>query len=324
MKLVSVIIPVYKVEKYLDRCIKSVVNQTYKDLEIILVDDGSPDNCPVMCDEWAKKDSRIKVVHKKNGGLSSARNAGLDICTGEYIMFLDSDDWYDIDTVELCVTHMLAMDSDVGVFGIRRCSDDAIISERAVFGEDVYKQMIEHLALESDAVWNKIFKRFLWDNLRFEKGLIFEDRHAMVEIYVQTRKISCLANVYYNYYKNNSGSIMSTIYFDPREPYYRWIVEKHVNDRLGMLVSPAVCNKVRTSAMEHALKSHIIDCAVRCLSDTERQSLADFINDGDNLKVKLKLEYKLYRFSFRHWNVINRVKSIEYVWKYSDLLKRIK
>ena len=92
-ELISVIIPIYKVEDYLDECISSVVNQTHKNLEIILVDDGSPDNCGMMCDEWAKKDDRIKVVHKSNGGLSDARNAGLNIAVGEYIAFIDSDDF---------------------------------------------------------------------------------------------------------------------------------------------------------------------------------------------------------------------------------------
>ena len=90
--LISVIIPVYKVEEYLDNCLSSVVEQTYKHLEIILVDDGSPDKCPIMCDQWASKDKRIKVIHKSNGGLSDARNAGLDVATGEYISFVDSDD----------------------------------------------------------------------------------------------------------------------------------------------------------------------------------------------------------------------------------------
>ena len=91
--LISVIVPIYNVEKYLNRCIESIVNQTYKTLEIILVDDGSPDNCPQICDEWKEKDNRIKVIHKKNGGLSDARNAGLDIAQGEYIAFVDGDDF---------------------------------------------------------------------------------------------------------------------------------------------------------------------------------------------------------------------------------------
>ena len=88
-ELISVIVPIYNVEKYLHQCLKSIINQTYKNLEIILVDDGSPDNCPKICDEYSRKDKRIKVIHKENGGLSSARNAGLDVVTGEYISFID-------------------------------------------------------------------------------------------------------------------------------------------------------------------------------------------------------------------------------------------
>ena len=98
--LVSVIVPIYKVEKYLGKCVDSIINQTYKNLEIILVDDGSPDNSGKICDEYAKKDNRIKVIHKENGGLSSARNAGLDVATGEFIAFVDSDDRIHLDFVE--------------------------------------------------------------------------------------------------------------------------------------------------------------------------------------------------------------------------------
>ena len=99
-ELISVIVPVYNVEKYLNKCIQSIVSQTYKNLEIILVDDGSPDNCPKMCDDWAAADSRIKVIHKQNGGLSSARNAALDIAVGDYLFFIDSDDYAEPDMVE--------------------------------------------------------------------------------------------------------------------------------------------------------------------------------------------------------------------------------
>lgn len=101
---VSIIVPVFKVEKYINRCVESLVNQTFRDIEIILVDDGSPDNCPAICDEWAKKDSRIKVVHKLNGGLSSARNAGLPVATGKYVGFVDSDDDVELDMYEKMVS----------------------------------------------------------------------------------------------------------------------------------------------------------------------------------------------------------------------------
>lgn len=110
--LISVIVPVYKVEKYLDECVESIVNQTYRNLEIILVDDGSPDNCPQMCDDWAKRDARIRVMHKENGGVSSARNAGLDVCKGDYVTFVDSDDW---------------VESDWLINSIRYLNEDAVV-----------------------------------------------------------------------------------------------------------------------------------------------------------------------------------------------------
>ena len=110
---ISIIVPVYKVEKYLDKCVRSIVEQTYKNLEIILVDDGSPDNCPAMCDEWARKDSRIAVIHKENGGVSSARNAGLAACTGDYVGFVDYDDWIEPDMYEYLLDISMKSNADV-------------------------------------------------------------------------------------------------------------------------------------------------------------------------------------------------------------------
>ncbi|MBR4625708.1 MAG: glycosyltransferase family 2 protein [Alphaproteobacteria bacterium] len=104
--LVTIIVPIYKVEKYLDKCVQSLINQTYKNLEIILVDDGSPDNCGKMCDEYAAMDNRIKVIHKENGGLVSARNAGYDVVTGQWHMYVDSDDWIDVKTCEMLVDYI--------------------------------------------------------------------------------------------------------------------------------------------------------------------------------------------------------------------------
>ena len=115
MDKISVIVPVYNVEKYLDKCVESIVNQTYKNLEIILVDDGSTDSCPEICDEWAKKDNRIKVIHKPNGGLSSARNAGMDSMTGSYIQFVDSDDYIKSNMIEVMYGNIIKGDYDVCV-----------------------------------------------------------------------------------------------------------------------------------------------------------------------------------------------------------------
>lgn len=110
--LVSVIIPVYNVEGYIDRCMESILSQTYANIEIILVDDGSPDSCPQKCDDWAKRDRRVKVIHKLNGGVSSARNAGLDASTGEFISFVDPDDYLSTDAIEVMLSRMLRDHSD--------------------------------------------------------------------------------------------------------------------------------------------------------------------------------------------------------------------
>ena len=115
--LVSIVLPIYNVEKYLDRCIESVVRQTYKKIEIILVDDGSPDSCPQKCDDWAKRDGRIKVVHKKNAGLGYARNTGIENATGEYICFFDSDDYIALDTIEKAYNLATKEESDMVIFG---------------------------------------------------------------------------------------------------------------------------------------------------------------------------------------------------------------
>ena len=113
--LISVIVPVYKVEQYLNECIKSIINQTYKNLEIILVNDGSPDDCGKMCDIWAKKDNRIKVIHKKNGGLSDARNCGIDIANGKYIQFVDSDDLLELDMIDFLYTNIQKYNCDISI-----------------------------------------------------------------------------------------------------------------------------------------------------------------------------------------------------------------
>ncbi|MBR4998296.1 MAG: glycosyltransferase, partial [Clostridia bacterium] len=120
---VSIIIPIYKVEEFLDNCVESVINQTYKNLEIILVDDGSPDNCPKKCDEWAKKDNRIKVIHKENGGVSSARNMALDIMSGDYVCFVDADDALNPQYVEILLKTSKQNDADVAICSWQKTKD---------------------------------------------------------------------------------------------------------------------------------------------------------------------------------------------------------
>lgn len=216
-KLVSVIIPVYKVEKYLDRCVGSVVNQTYKNLEIILVDDGSPDKCPKICDDWAKKDNRIKVIHKENGGLSSARNAGLDIATGDYISFLDSDDSLHIDTIKFSLFECVNTGADIVSFKTNIVNEKDVVSCDGDMGNYKTKEYNNDQILTSffsgtDGLFMiscaKLYKREIFNNLRFEYGKLHEDEFIIVELLNKAHKLVVIDKPFYNYLKRD-GSITS-------------------------------------------------------------------------------------------------------------------
>lgn len=195
--MITVIIPIYKVGEYLDDCILSVVNQSYTDLEIILVDDGSPDLCPQICDEWAKKDTRVKVIHKVNGGLSDARNVGIDNATGDYISFLDSDDYMSKDCIEKLYQALLKY-PDCSISSCSHWLDkDGIIeptfnknwefnSIRFVEPEEYADKM---LLMESQhTAWGKLYKKEVLQNIRFRKGYNNEDILFCLDFYPLVEK----------------------------------------------------------------------------------------------------------------------------------------
>ena len=187
-KLISVIIPIYDVQGYIRKCIDSVIKQTYKNIEIILVDDGSPDNCGLICDEYAKKYERIIVIHKKNGGLSSARNAGLDICKGEYVTFIDSDDYVHERYIEE-LTYMLENNKvDISIANRYEVEDECV--EKNTYYSGIQKIMnSEELLMEffnnriPHEAWGKLYKKELFNNCKYEDGLrIFEDLKFIYEL----------------------------------------------------------------------------------------------------------------------------------------------
>lgn len=212
--LISVIVPVYKVENYLRQCLDSIINQTYKNLEIILVDDGSPDNCPKICDEYAKNDKRIKVIHKENGGLSSARNAGLDVCTGEYISFIDSDDIVDKNFIERMYTKSKEYRSDICICNYAKFSDDENIGcfskeekNTVLSSEIVQEKMLEKNAVLYIIMWNKLFKRYIFDCIRFPLGKINEDEAVIHYIYDRCKSDVLVINNILYFYRFNESSI---------------------------------------------------------------------------------------------------------------------
>lgn len=180
--LVSIIIPVYKVEKYLARCLNTVLNQDYQNLEVILVDDGSPDNSPALCDEFAQKDSRVKVIHKPNGGQSSARNAGLAIARGEYVNFLDSDDWIAMDTISYALSIVKKYDADAVQYEYAHVSseEDRVTNpkEKIVVqrGEEILEEYMKTvLKTGSYSMVRCFFKKSVLEGLKFREGKNSED-----------------------------------------------------------------------------------------------------------------------------------------------------
>lgn len=214
---ISVIVPVYKVEAYLDRCIQSIVGQSYNNLEIILVDDGSPDNCPSLCDAWAAKDSRIKVIHKENGGLSDARNAGMAIATGELMGFVDSDDWIAPGMYQHLYDRMKEDNSDIAACGVEMVWEDGTLSRVLTRSgscvlnqEEAMRAIIEESWLKQP-VWYKLYKTELIRQIPFPVGKYHEDVFWSYQAVGRARKVSVSDKVGY-YYLQRSGSIMGEGY----------------------------------------------------------------------------------------------------------------
>jgi len=211
---ISVIIPVYKVEPYLNQCVDSVLAQTYENLEVILVDDGSPDNCGAICDEYAKKDRRVKVIHKENGGLSSARNAGIDIATGEYLNFIDSDDWVESDMLELLYNNLVKCDADISCcdFYMAYANKNEPLSfavGNLAFNSEQAVERVLKMKFPPSA-WAKLYKRHIFDDIRYPVGKYCEDNFIIIDI-LSKANIIVGDPAFKYYYRQRKNSIMRNI-----------------------------------------------------------------------------------------------------------------
>ena len=215
---ISVIVPIYKVEAFLNRCVDSILNQSYRNLEIILVDDGSPDNCGLICDEYARRDERIVVVHKKNGGLSSARNAGLDIATGEYIGFVDSDDYLAPDMYEKMYKALTESESDLCI-----CGTSYVDEEGAPFHQEIPSTICNEI-LDQQGLFAKLqqqdyfyyviacaklYRAELFADIRFPEGRLHEDEFTAHRVFGECARTVTLEEPMY-YYVQRAGSIMNS------------------------------------------------------------------------------------------------------------------
>ena len=291
--LISVIIPVYNVEKYLRRCIDSIIAQTYKNLEIILVDDGSTDNSGKICDEYLKQDNRIKVIHKKNGGLSDARNNGIKIATGDYIGFVDSDDWIHTNMYEKLHYALVENDADISCCKLIRCKDSIKkISKKFDSSISEYNQLQyirKFFKIDSQEcvyyAWNKLYKKQIIDENQYPINLTSEDVVGTYKALLKSKKIIEINYPYYYYYYNPDSITSGKFSKKDLDLIEIWdkvieITKKEAPDFLWM----AELNRYRidyTLLMRMALKLDF--------SEIEKLYYKDYIEMLDSLKEHKKV-----------------------------------
>ncbi len=213
LPLITIIVPIYKVENYLDKCVYSIIQQTYTNLEIILVDDGSPDNCGNICENYRKKDLRIKVIHKENGGLSDARNVGINSATGEYIAFIDSDDYIAINYIEELYKAIKKYNVQIALCSYILISESGeniriekvTTEEKCINNKQLLNEVMTPYGEKYVVVWNKLYKKSLFNSLRFPKGKLYEDEYINFKLFWQCTNVVLVPSILYFYLQRNDS-----------------------------------------------------------------------------------------------------------------------
>lgn len=211
-ELISVIVPIYNVEKYLSKCINSILEQTYKNLEIILIDDGSDDSSPQICDKYSKKDKRIKVIHKENKGVSSSRNKGLELSTGKYIVFVDSDDYIDKQMIEKLYNNLIENKADISVcnhyYNYQKDTFELkkfLHQKLTIDNNDKFYNIYNDYSLSTIIPWGKIYKKEIFANIRYPIGKIHEDEAIILDILTKASRVSYFDEPLYYYVKRDNS-----------------------------------------------------------------------------------------------------------------------
>lgn len=281
---VSIIIPIYKVEKYIHKCIESIIQQTYTNMEIILVDDGSPDLCPSICDDYALKDSRIKVIHKRNEGQAAARNDGMNIMTGDFFMFVDSDDYIHQRSIEYCIQLAEKHSADLIQFSYEKGSND-VFSSDPFNAKDNIKVYDNRTIFESPQnnviLWGKFFSSDIHNKIRIPEGMLNEDDASTWKFYYQSKKIIVSERKLY-YYRENPNSTMAQLSKIPnidypmrayheRISFFDYIQDKHLSDlskwRYSKFLMLTIGNPLLSKSDKNILKSELKEIwkdVIRC------------------------------------------------------------
>lgn len=316
---ISIIVPVYKVEKYLKKCVNSIISQSYSNIEIILVDDGSPDNCGKICDEYKEKDNRIIVIHKVNGGLSSARNTGLDIATGDFIGFVDSDDWIEPNMYKELLEFIVNENCDLVECGVNLAFDDKDIvlfpncSSEVIDGRVALKNQLEignktrHF-LPRIAVWSKLYKKDFWKNNRFPEGQIHEDYLLTCKVLHQSSRVGLVKKGLYNHLTDNPNSIVNSR-FSSRDLYKVKQYEYRIN-YLSEKDEVELCKLAKIQYYCLLLETFLKCSENKMIEEAELLQLLRINKDNikrSNIKGKRKIEFSLFFCSTRLYVLLRKM-----------------
>lgn len=285
--LISVIVPVYKVEKYLDECIQSIVSQTYSNLEIILVDDGSTDNCPQMCDKWAMKDSRIRVIHQENGGLSAARNAGLDAASGEYIGFVDSDDYIRSDMYEILLQRLIDSGKKIAYcYSLHVMPAGKEVYYREEQGVRIFDARQTLRALYSSefdiGMMSKLYAKELFNSLRFPVGEVNEDMTMWIPLLVKSDGICDCGRILYCYRINPTSITRSSTYLQEKNSH---LVYQHLEQMRKQIIEYGLTDCLKGFGVYVAINSY----QMALVQEKAYMKLSE----------KVKKDYAVYRKAMR-------------------------
>lgn len=317
-KLISIIVPIYKVEKYLKKCIESILKQTYKNIEIILVDDGSPDNCGKICDYYKQMDKRIKVIHKNNGGLSEARNYGIREARGDYLLFVDSDDFIAENICEILINNINKYSADMAicnfyyVFENKKAIKNEMSSKKDVQvleKENIIREYFLNYSVDLNVAWNKLYKKDIFKGknaILFPVGKLHEDTYIMYKIYYNLNRLVRINKPLY-YYRQRNDSIISSFSIKNVEDIMGYIKDyyifsKNVDEDLKQMIQ-IECIKQYIGCIRRSMKANIFNDVKYLIYDMRNIIINNtkkiFNNKYASFKIKkyyllIKLKIEIY------------------------------
>ena len=313
--MISVVVPVYRVEKYLHRCVDSILNQTYNDLEIILVDDGSPDNSPAICDEYAKKDSRVRVFHQKNAGAAAARNVGLRNAKGDFVAFVDADDWLEKDMYHRLSDALISQNADIACSGCYVDEKDS--SEALTIDVLKYNSPREFLqgAITGQnhaliALWSKLYRRQVFDGVSFVEGITSDDCVIAIDICAKQPKLAILSEAYYHYNHDNDGSITKNK-IAPKAAYGKFLWLTKWLNLPADFHTDAVMNVAKKKRLKFALRTYEMNYVKPILSEERANEIVEFLNDATNYNDVSSHRFLCWCFRNCRW-VVNMFAQVRY------------